>query len=60
MYNRKEDRIMPASVVENIAEKYESVSTYVEYDNHAHWLLDGEPGWEVIAEDISSWLKHNS
>jgi pimeloyl-ACP methyl ester carboxylesterase len=54
----KEDRIVPASVVEKVAEKYESVSTYVEFDNHAHWLFD-EPGWEVIAEDIGSWLKNN-
>jgi len=51
---------MPASVVEKVAEKYESVSTYVELDNHAHWVLDGEPGWEVVADNILSWLKNNS
>ncbi len=56
----KEDRIMPASVVENVAEKYESVSTYWELDNHSHWVLDGEPGWEVTVENIASWLKNNS
>jgi non-heme chloroperoxidase len=49
------DRITPASVVRKVAEKYKSVSTYKEFENHAHWVI-GEPGWEEIAELVSSWL----
>ncbi|MBW1775583.1 MAG: alpha/beta hydrolase [Deltaproteobacteria bacterium] len=51
----KEDKITPASVVKRVAEKYEAVSTYREFENHAHWVI-GEPGWEAIAEFISDWL----
>jgi len=51
----KEDRLTPASVVKKVAEKYESVSTYIEFENHAHWVV-GEPDWENIAEHIDSWL----
>ncbi len=50
-----EDKITPASVIRKIERKYKTVSTYKEYHNHAHWVLD-EPGWEEIAEDSSTWL----
>lgn len=49
------DNITPASLVRKIADKYRSVATYKEFENHAHWLLI-EPGWENIAEFISGWL----
>jgi len=51
-----EDRITPASVVRRVAEKYRAVSTYREFDNHAHWMV-AEPGWEEIAEYVATWLK---
>jgi pimeloyl-ACP methyl ester carboxylesterase len=54
-----EDRITPASVVQKVAEKYKAVSTYKEFENHAHWVV-GEPGWEEIAEFASEWLSQIS
>lgn len=50
-----EDRLTPASVVQKVANKYRAVSTYKEFDNHAHWVI-GEPGWEKIAQFVSDWL----
>ena len=50
-----QDRLTPASVVQKVAKKYKSVSTYKEFENHAHWVI-GEPGWEEIAEFVSYWL----
>jgi pimeloyl-ACP methyl ester carboxylesterase len=50
-----EDRITPASVGKKIAAKYRAVSTYQEFENHAHWVV-GEPGWEKIAEFTAEWL----
>jgi pimeloyl-ACP methyl ester carboxylesterase len=50
-----EDRITPASVVRKVANKYKAVSTYKEFENHAHWVI-GEPGWEEIAEFVCDWL----
>jgi pimeloyl-ACP methyl ester carboxylesterase len=54
-----EDRITPASVVRKVANKYKAVSTYKEFENHAHWVI-GEPGWEEIAEFASDWLNQVS
>ena len=50
-----EDRITPASVVRQVANKYKAVSTYKEFANHAHWVI-AEPGWQEIAEYVSDWL----
>jgi alpha-beta hydrolase superfamily lysophospholipase len=50
-----EDRITPASVVRKVAKKYKSVSTYKEFENHAHWVL-GEPGWQEVAGYVKDWL----
>lgn len=50
-----EDRITPVSIGQKIADKYGAVSTYKEFENHAHWVL-GEPGWEEIAEFAADWL----
>jgi non-heme chloroperoxidase len=52
----KEDRITPASVVKNIARKYKTVSTYKEFEHHAHWVV-AEPGWEDVASYVEEWLK---
>ena len=54
-----EDRMTPASVVRKVANKYKAVSTYKEFENHAHWVV-AEPGWEEIAEFVSDWLKQVS
>ncbi len=51
-----EDRITPASVVRKVAAKYGAVSTYKEFEGHAHWVV-GEPGWEDIAQYIYDWLE---
>ncbi|MFC1904720.1 alpha/beta hydrolase [Chloroflexota bacterium] len=50
-----QDRITPVSVVRKVADKYRTVSTYMEFANHAHWVIE-EPGWPEIAECISDWL----
>ena len=50
-----EDRITPASVVGKVAKKYKRVSTYKEFENHAHWVV-GEPGWKEISECVYDWI----
>ena len=50
-----QDRITPASVVQKVHQKYESVSTFKVYPNNGHWAMS-EPGWEQIVQDIVSWL----
>lgn len=49
------DRITPAWAVRQIARKYGAVSTYREFERHAHWVL-GEPGWEEVAGYVVDWL----
>ncbi len=51
-----EDRITPASVVRQVAKKYEPVSSYREFADHAHWLM-AEPGWREIAQYEADWLR---
>ncbi len=53
-----QDRMTPASVVRKVCDKYKATSTYMEYPNHAHWVI-GEPGWEEIAEYVADWLSEN-
>jgi non-heme chloroperoxidase len=52
-----EDKITPAKNARKLARKYKSVSTYREYADHAHWVLE-EPGWEEIAGSVNDWLKN--
>lgn len=54
----KEDRITPAPVVRKVAEKYKSVSTYREFEHHAHWVV-GEPGWQDVANYVYDWLRQS-
>lgn len=54
-----EDRITPAAVGRKVARKYQAVSTYRVYENHAHWVMS-ETGWENIATDIADWLGQQS
>jgi pimeloyl-ACP methyl ester carboxylesterase len=50
-----QDRITPASVVRRVARKYKAVSTYKEFENHAHWVV-AEPRWQEVAEYVGGWL----
>ena len=52
----KEDRITPAALVRKLARRYGEMATYMELENHSHWLIK-EPGWEGIAAYIGYWLK---
>jgi hypothetical protein len=38
------------------ADKYGEVAVYKDFEHHGHAVL-AEPGWEVIAEYSSVWLK---
>jgi pimeloyl-ACP methyl ester carboxylesterase len=51
-----QDRITPAWVVRQVAMKYQAVSTYKEFENHAHWVL-AEPGWPAVAGYAADWLE---
>jgi pimeloyl-ACP methyl ester carboxylesterase len=52
----KLDRITPHSVVQKVAEKYKTISTYKLFDNHSHWVVS-EPGWEEVADYVNNWLE---
>ena len=52
------DRLTPASVVRKVSDKYGTISTYMEYSDHAHWVI-GEPDWEEIAEYVAGWVSEN-
>lgn len=54
-----QDRIIPASVVRKVADRYSAVATYLEFKDHAHWVL-GEPGWEEIATTVVNWLEREN
>lgn len=51
-----EDRITPAAVVRKVARKYRAVSTYKEFENHAHWVV-AEPRWQEVADYVAGWLR---
>src|SRR5208282_897151 len=51
-----QDRIVPASVVRQVANKYKAVSTYKEFENQAHMVVT-EPGWQEVAEHVAGWLR---
>jgi pimeloyl-ACP methyl ester carboxylesterase len=50
------DRMTPASVIRKIAARYAPHSTYMEFADHAHWIL-GEPGWEIVAGQVVDWIE---
>lgn len=52
----RHDGITPPGLVRKIASRYGDRATYLELPNHAHWVL-GEPGWQIVVEDILCWLK---
>lgn len=51
-----QDKITPISVVQKVAAKYKTVSDYVEFTDHAHWVF-AEPGWQDIASHVDQWIK---
>ncbi len=53
------DRIVPASVVRKVAEKYRHVATFKEFETHSHWLI-GEDNWETVAAYVLTWLENGS
>jgi len=50
-----EDNCIPTPLNKMVADYYKEVSTYKEFENHAHWLI-GEPGWENIVECVWEWI----
>jgi pimeloyl-ACP methyl ester carboxylesterase len=50
------DRMTPCTVVERVAARYRSVSTYHVFAEHGHWAF-GEPGWQDIARFVLAWLE---
>ena len=50
-----EDRIVPASVVRKVAQRYGRRATLRVFENQAHWLV-AEPGWQGVAEAVVAWL----
>ena len=52
------DRATPVKAVRRVGQKYQGAAVpgdYIEYPQHAHWILD-EPGTERVAADILAWL----
>jgi non-heme chloroperoxidase len=50
------DKITPAKMVKKVAEKYKPSYTYMEFGEHAHWIIR-EAGWEKVAAYIDGWLE---
>lgn len=53
------DRMTPRALVERVAAKYRSVSTYRVFAEHGHWAV-GEPGWQDIADAVLTWLEEHA
>ncbi|WP_084399461.1 alpha/beta hydrolase [Henriciella aquimarina] len=54
----KKDRATPVKAVRKVGEKYAKAGVsgdYLEYPNHAHWIVD-EPGTDKVTADILDWL----
>jgi len=54
----KQDRATVIKAVRKVGAKYAKASVpgdYLEYANHAHWIVD-EPGTEKVTADIIEWL----
>lgn len=50
-----QDRLASVRMMQQIAERYEPLSTLHVLPDHAHWMV-GEPGWQGVVETISGWL----
>lgn len=51
----KEDRITPADAVKKLSKRYQRNSHFHMLSRHGH-MLNCEPGWEAIAQQIHVWL----
>ncbi|WP_300391714.1 alpha/beta hydrolase [Henriciella sp.] len=54
----KKDRATPVKAVRKVGEKYANAGIkgdYLEYADHAHWIVD-EPGTDKVTADILDWL----
>ena len=54
----KKDRATVIKAVRKVGAKYakaKHAGDYIEYGNHAHWIVD-EPGTEQVSADILEWL----
>ena len=54
----KKDRATVIKAVRKTGDKYAKAAVpgdYIEYGNHAHWIVD-EPGTEQVSGDILEWL----
>ncbi len=52
----QKDRSTPLALVRKIADRYGNVSTYKEFENHSHWLIN-EPGWQDVAAAAHEWIE---
>lgn len=50
-----QDRITPLSVIRKIAKKYAPNSDFMEFPDHAHWVLGGD-GWQDVAGYCLNWI----
>jgi len=56
------DRATPIGAVREVGQKYARSPVpgdYLEYPDHAHWILD-EPGSEKVFADITAWLNRQT
>jgi len=54
----KKDRATVIKAVRKVGAKYAAAAhpgDYIEYANHAHWIVD-EPGTEQVSSDVLEWL----
>ncbi|HWG52029.1 MAG TPA: alpha/beta hydrolase [Gemmatimonadaceae bacterium] len=52
-----EDRFVVPRVARALAQKYRGA--YREFEEHGHYII-AEPGWDVMAEEIESWLSQHA
>jgi pimeloyl-ACP methyl ester carboxylesterase len=52
-----DDRFLPPRIARAIAAKYGC--EYREYAEHGHYIV-GEPGWERVADDVTTWLAEHA
>ncbi len=50
-----QDRIVPVSVVRQVAKKYRARATYKEFEQQGHMVVN-QPGWEQVAAYVGDWL----
>ncbi|MGH7632459.1 MAG: hypothetical protein ACRENC_01920, partial [Gemmatimonadaceae bacterium] len=52
-----EDQFVVPRVARALAQKYRGA--YREFEDHGHYII-AEPGWELMAEEIESWLSQHA